>query len=284
MVACLIDPKGFNELKLCRTGPLLYNKNDWPIGESLRKYGEFSWGEIEIFRKMVKPEWLVIDAGANIGTHTVELSRLAGAVIAFEPQRISYQTLCANVALNHCENVHAFLAAVGREDGTIKVPIRNQRHLNNFGGVQLAGVTDGETVDLMRIDRFGFKRCDFIKADVEGMEEDLLIGAEQTIAKHRPILYLEADGAQARAAIQMAMDWRFECYWSLPPLYNPDNFAGNAENAFRINGADICSINALCIPAERNIEVRGLHRISNANEAPMALEFQRNPAQEEALV
>lgn len=278
----MIDPQGFNELKLCRSGPMLFNKNDWPIGESLRKYGEFSWAEVEIFRTIIKPDWLVIDAGANIGTHTVELSRLAEVVIAFEPQRIAYQTMCANVALNHCLNVHAFHAALGREDGTIKVPVRDQYHRNNFGGVPLAGVTDGETVDLMRLDRLGMKRCDFIKADVEGMEHDLLLGAENTIAKHRPMLYLEADGAQARVAIQMAMDWRYECYWSLPPLYNPDNFAGDAENVFVINGAAICSINALCIPAERKIEVRGLHRINSANEAPMALAF--HPAQEEALV
>ena len=37
-----LDPAGFNELRMCRSGPMLYNKNDAYIGSSLRKYGE--WG------------------------------------------------------------------------------------------------------------------------------------------------------------------------------------------------------------------------------------------------
>lgn len=268
----LVAQEGFNELKLCRTGPLLFNKNDWPIGDSLRRYGEYSWGEIEIFRKLVKSDWLVIDAGANIGTHTVELSRIAGCVIAFEPQRISFQTMCANLALNHCLNVFAFNAALGKEDGTIMVPVRDQNRSNNFGGVQLAGVTDGETVDLMRIDRLLLRRCDFIKADVEGMEAEVLEGAAETIAKHRPILYLEADGAQARTAMQMLMDWRYECYWSLEPLFNPENFAGNKENFFLLPEGNVHSINMLCLPAERLITVNGLKRIEDIDEPPAKLE------------
>lgn len=255
----LIDPNGFNELKMCRSGPMLYNKNDWPIGESLKRYGEFSWGEIEIFRLMVKPDWLVVDAGANIGTHTVEFSMLAGCVLAFEPQRIAFQTLCANVALNNCLNVHAFHAALGREDGLIKVPVRDQRQRNNFGGVQLAGVTEGETVDLMRLDRLTLSRCDFIKADVEGMEADFLAGAENTIAKHRPFLYLEADGAQAEEAKRMLHAWSYEYYASFVKLFNPENFAGNEENVFFVEGAgEIHSINMLCVPMERRQEVNGL--------------------------
>lgn len=268
----MIDPKGFNELKLCRSGPMLYNKNDWPIGESLRRYGEFSWGEVEVFRKLVRPDWLVIDAGANIGTHTVELSRMANVVLAFEPQRIAFQTLCANVALNHCLNVHAFQAALGREDGMIKVPQRDQNRLNNFGGVPLAGVTDGEAVDLMRIDRLGMRRCDFIKADVEGMEADLLVGAEQTIAKHRPILYLEADGAQARDAMKLLMDDDYELYWSLVALFNPENFEGDKYNVYSMADGDIHSINMLCIPAEKRIEIKGLKRIEELDEPPMKVE------------
>src|SRR5258708_18853798 len=98
-----LDPEGFNELQMCRSGPMLYNKYDIYMGGSLQKYGEFSVGEQEIFAQIVRPGTLLVEVGANIGAHTVELSRMAGRdgeVHAFEPQRIVFQALCANLALN----------------------------------------------------------------------------------------------------------------------------------------------------------------------------------------
>ena len=119
----IIDLNGFNELKLCRSGPMIYNKNDAFIGRALQKYGEFSWSEMEIFQQIVKPEMTVIDAGANIGTHTVEFSKMARFVMAFEPQRVCFQTLNANLALNNCVNVRTFQAAIGREHKMISVSL-----------------------------------------------------------------------------------------------------------------------------------------------------------------
>ncbi len=262
----MIDPKGFNELKLCRSGPMLYNKNDVPIGLSLQKYGEFSWSEIELFRQIVEPGMLVVEAGANIGTHTIELSRMAAFVVAFEPQRISFQTLCANLALNNRTNVQALHAALGGKNGRILVPVRDQNVANNFGGVPLAGVTEGESVELMMLDRIEFSACGFIKIDIEGMEAEMLAGAQQTIATHRPILYMEADGAQAAEALKMLFDWKYECYWDLPRLFNPENFRGDQENAFIVSGSEISSINVVCLPAERPSTVSHLSRVESPDE------------------
>src|SRR3974390_2242389 len=88
-----LDPSGFNELRLCRSGPMVYNKFDIYVGGSLKKYGEFSWFEQNLFQQTVQPGSIVVEVGANIGAHTIELSRLAGtdgAVFAFEPQRIVF--------------------------------------------------------------------------------------------------------------------------------------------------------------------------------------------------
>lgn len=262
----MIDPAGYNELKLCRSGPMLFNKNDWPIGESLRLYGEYSWLEVELFRKLIAPDSLAIDVGANIGTHTVEMSRMAKFVLAWEPQRIAYQTLCANLQLNHCLNVRTFYAALGAKRGSIIVPMRDQHHINNFGGVQLAGVTEGEDTELMALDQMQFTSVGFIKVDIEGMEAEFLQGAEKTISEHRPILYMEADGAQGKEALKMLMDWKYACYWSTFPLYSRSNFARNTENVFKADGKLICSSNILCFPIERDILVMGSTRIRSSDE------------------
>src|SRR4030095_11726468 len=102
------DPASFNELKLCKSGPMLFNKYDIYVGGSLQKYGEFSVGEQDLFQSVVHQGELVVEVGANIGAHTVELARMVGPegeVHAFEPQRIVFQTLCANLALNQLTNV-----------------------------------------------------------------------------------------------------------------------------------------------------------------------------------
>ena len=144
----ILPPDNFNALAICRHGPMLYNRNDQYVGASIRKYGEFSPGESWIFRTVLAPGAVVVEVGANIGAHTVELSRLVapgGVVHAFEPQRIVFQTMCANLALNGCVNVFAHQAAVGAVAGEILVPFLPPRRPNNFGGLSLQGATQGES-------------------------------------------------------------------------------------------------------------------------------------------
>ena len=117
----LVDPAGFNRLRMCRTGPIVYNRFDRYVGASLHRYGEFSHSEQALFEVLVGRGQVVVEVGANIGAHTVVLSRLVGAdgeVHAFEPQRIVFQALCANLALNQCTNVWARQMAVGSENAS----------------------------------------------------------------------------------------------------------------------------------------------------------------------
>jgi FkbM family methyltransferase len=260
---------GFNELAACRTGPMLFNRHDMYVGASLRKYGEFSRGESELFAKLIGAGAVVIEVGANIGAHTVELSRLVGpqgAVLAFEPQRLVFQTLCANLALNSCANVFAFQSAIGAAPGSIAVPLLDPNSTNNFGGLSLLGTQGGapdghggERVPLRTIDEFGLKSCHLIKLDLEGMEVEALRGAAGTIAATRPLLYVENDRRERAAElIGLLLSWNYRLYSHTPPLFLPDNYAGDGENLF----SNIVSINLLCIGAERNVTVQGLAEVT----------------------
>ncbi len=260
----LVDPHGFNELKRCRTGLMLYNKHDVFIGRSLQKYGEFSIFEVEAFRAVIRPEMTVIDAGANIGAHTLELSMMADFVVAFEPQRIAFQTLCANMALNNRTNVRAFHAALGAKNGTITVQVLDQTKPANFGGVVIEDATDGEAVELMTLDRFEFNNLGFVKADLEGMEFAMLQGAEKTIAKHRPILYVETNGLRSAETRQWLLDAKYDLYWHCPPMFNKDNFFGDAENIFENEcHSQIASTNMLCFPSETKAIVPALRAVKS---------------------
>ncbi len=261
--AIKLDPSGSNELQMCRSGPMIYNKYDVYIGGSLQRYGEYSVCEQEVFAQVVNPGALVVEVGANIGAHTVDLSRLAGRdgeVHAFEPQRIVFQTLCANLALNQCTNVHARQAAVGETAGTITVPAMDPAVRNNFGGVSLRGVTDGETVALVTLDSLDLPACHLLKVDVEGMEVEVLKGAEQLVQTHRPIMYLENDRAErSEDLLTLVERLDYKAYWHVARLFNPANYYGDPEDIF----PGVVSVNILCVPKETKMTVESLRPVTS---------------------
>ncbi|MCI6751426.1 MAG: FkbM family methyltransferase, partial [Selenomonas bovis] len=163
----------FNLVQDFRYGKLIYNQLDTYIGKSIKLYGEFSRGEAVLFDDLIHEGDTVVEAGANIGSHTVHFARLVGAggeVYAFEPQRLVYQLLCGNVAINSLANVYTYRCGIGSEPGTLHVPDLSPEQIHNWGGVSLLGQEQGEEVPLVTIDSYHFQACDFIKIDVEGME------------------------------------------------------------------------------------------------------------------
>ena len=129
-------------LKQCRHGPMLYNVNDVYLGRSLDLYGEYAEDGNRFFSSSLGPGSLAVDVGAHIGCHTVFMAKQVGpggAVFAFEAQRVIFQNLCANLALNGLSNVRVFNAAAGSEEGTITVPDIDYEAEGNFGGVSLGG-------------------------------------------------------------------------------------------------------------------------------------------------
>jgi FkbM family methyltransferase len=266
-LAIKLDPAGFNEIRMCRSGPIIYNKHDIYVGGSLRKYGEFSTGEQALFRQIVLVGSIVVEVGANIGAHTVELSRFVGVdgeVYAFEPQRIVFQTLCANLALNQCANVFAKQAALGAESGMILVPALDPAVRSNFGGVSLMNVSAGEPVDVLTLDELDLPACHVLKVDVEGMEVEVLRGAQRTLDHYRPIMYLENDrDERSQELLGLTMDLGYTVYWHMPRLYNPANFYGEAEDIF----PNIASINILCIPSEAKPDIPGLRRVTSPSDS-----------------
>ena len=253
-----------NELKSCRYGRMLFNRHDRYIGRSLQLYGEFSEGECDVFRRIVRGGDTVVEAGANVGAHTVPLAQLTqpgGRVIAFEPQRVVFQTLCANVSLNSLLNVHCLQQAIGSQAGSIIVPDLDYRSENNFGGLALGGYTSGEQVALVTIDSLELSACDFIKLDIEGMERDALLGATRTIERFKPVLYVENDRQDRSEALVGCLDaLGYAMYWHCPPLFNPGNFSGRSDNVF----GDIVSRNMVCFHRSRPHAFEGQRVIPSA--------------------
>jgi FkbM family methyltransferase len=225
----------------------MYLLNDAYIGRSLDVYGEYSEGEIDLFRQLLRPGDVAIDVGANIGALTVPLARLVqpgGAVLAFEPQQAIFDILCNNLRTNGLSNVQAFRRAVGSAVGKIRVPPLDYQRADNFGGVALGG-TSGDEVQLVTVDSLGLPRLRLLKVDVEGMEHGVITGARATIERLKPALYVENDRAEhSRALISLLFDVGYRLWWHITPLFNPQNFFGHPRDIF----GEVVSFNMIGFP------------------------------------
>lgn len=252
---------GRNRLVRGRHGLVLFNRHDLYIGKSLDQYGEFSEGEGDLFRQIVRPGQTVVEAGANVGAHTLGLARLAGPrgrVYAFEPQRLVFQTLCANLALNSVANVDARCEALGAAAGWTHVPTLDYDQSNNFGGLAVGTAEQGEKTRVSTIDELDLPRLDFLKIDVEGRELAVLEGARRSIERFHPVLYVENDRQdQSPNLIAWLQAAGYDLYWHLPPMFHPGNTWGVSENIF----PNIVSVNMLGVPKAANAQIQGLKRV-----------------------
>ncbi|MEB3276086.1 MAG: protein arginine N-methyltransferase [Cyanobacteriota bacterium] len=243
----------FNTICRGKYGLIIANRFDRYIGRSLIQSGTWCEHEIELLRQLLQEGDVVVEAGANYGAHTLALARIVGPggqVHAFEPQRPVYQALTGSIALNSLTNVHTYNQALGSSSGLIQVPRLCFETEDNFGGLRLVtnpeepsqpnGPSGHELVGLICIDSLGLQACHLIKADVEGMELDVLQGAEHTIERHRPLLYLENHNDEHRAPlIQHCQQLHYQLYWH-----------GTTADP-----------NMLCIPEERGMELSDLQPV-----------------------
>jgi len=238
-------------LKPCRYGWMLF---DGPhIGKCFELYGEYSESEVAAMRSFVRAGDIVLDVGANIGDLTLPLSQMVGTnglVYAIESHADVFNVLCANLALNQISNVRPINAFVKKsESATVGEPYVRKDW-------------DHKTV---RIDDLNLKNCRLIKIDVDGNELDVLHSGAETIAKFRPILYLENDvRSKSKELLTYMMGLDYALYWHIAPIFSPDNFFNNPVNHWEPNG--VVSLMVLGVPKEQNLKIEGLAQIQNADE------------------
>lgn len=238
----------FNACTPTRWGTMVYHRLDIYVGRSLDLYGEFSPDETDFLCALVGPGSVVLDGGANLGAMTLPLARRVGPfgrVIAVEPQRLTFQALCANVALNSLPNVTTLQVALGKAAGSLTIPPLDLTQAQNVGGFSVKGHASGESVRTIAIDDLRLPGLSLLKLDLEGMERDALAGARQTIQQAQPVLYVENDREEHRDALIAdirALGYRL--FWHAPPLYRRANFRREVEDVF----PGIVSMNMLCLP------------------------------------
>jgi len=152
-------------------------------------------------RKFFPPGGVFVDIGANIGNHTLFMATHGDArrVIPIEPNANAFRLLVAMLRINGIEDrvvldhLGIGLAAEAGEGFGID-------EVDGFLGLGQMVAGSGEiavkTGDAVLADE---PRIDMIKIDVEAMEMPVLAGLSETIARHRPTLFVEVDNLEISA-------------------------------------------------------------------------------------
>jgi FkbM family methyltransferase len=139
----------------------------------------------------------VIDVGANIGNHSIYFAGQCGCrVTAFESNPKAYELLRLNVEHNQLlSRIETHCTALGAHSGLGEIDTSKAAH--NLGAARVKPVPDG-TVRIERLDdALPLINPSLIKIDVEGMELEILHGAQRTIERARPVICIEASTSVA---------------------------------------------------------------------------------------
>lgn len=147
--------------------------------------------------KLLPDGCVVVDAGANVGLVTIPMAQTIlpknGVVYSFEPQRMMAYALCGAVALNDLENVFVHNGALGVSSGFTSITTPDYSTPQDFGMFELNQTSSkaADTIEMLSIDAMKLERLDFLKIDVEGMEVDVLKGAQKCLETWQPWCWVE---------------------------------------------------------------------------------------------
>lgn len=178
-----------------------------------RVAARINWAEAEVLglRAVVRPGDHVFDVGAAYGMYTFPLAHIVGptgSVHSFEPQSRQLRALKVIRRILRAHHVTVSRSAIGDDGGDhtmvlpyrFGVPIYGHTHVGEGTEHALtpqATHTKRWTTPMHTVDSWcavnGIADVSFIKADVEGFEPHVLLGAAETIERSRPSMLLEIE-------------------------------------------------------------------------------------------
>jgi len=163
--------------------------------------GAKDW-EKQTFLNTIKPEWIVIEIGANLGYFTNLFQALVGTngqLHAFEPVPSTFQQLQSILSKGR-NNCTLYNLGTAKEAGEVifHVPLKDHGQAT-MSPHDCKSWKDREIEEVacsvIKLDEFtpvsSLTKIDFIKIDVEGAELPSLQGAEHILRKHKPLLFVE---------------------------------------------------------------------------------------------
>ncbi|GAB3240397.1 hypothetical protein GCM10027346_34490 [Hymenobacter seoulensis] len=175
-------------------------------------WGRQKYPELFFLQQIIKPGFVCLDIGANLGYYSVALSRLAGPqgqVLAVEPIPDFQAIWKDNVQLSGVRNLTLLPYALGGSDTMVQMGTPERNGLLHHGMTKVAASNPHEhyarTYEVpMRVPDTLFAslpRLDFVKCDVEGFEHEVFRHMQATLRRFRPLIQTELNGLENRRAV-----------------------------------------------------------------------------------
>jgi len=189
----------------------LNNYIDWMV----YFFGAYEKQTLMLLRDLMKSHFrsgVFLDIGANIGVHSLFMSRYAASVHSFEPYELVRCSLENNIALNHIKNITVHPVGLGcsTEELQYFAPMGFNRGTGSF--VESHEKQNNQAFHKLRVEAadaylaaMGLHEVDVIKIDVEGFERYVLAGMRTTLENARPVIFMEYS-ASTRKSLESVAD------------------------------------------------------------------------------
>jgi FkbM family methyltransferase len=173
---------------------------DWNV----YMYGAYAMHELMLLRdladvlKTMTPKLSFYDVGANVGHHTLFMSKHATTVTSFEPYEVVRAKANQKLSKNSVSNVTMFPYALGAEDQELEYAAPSGSNVGS--GSFRASDEEGLKIPMkvFRGDTFfeehNLPKIDILKMDVEGFESAVLQGLHDRLRSDRPVILTEISG------------------------------------------------------------------------------------------
>lgn len=195
-------PEGTAPLRVSVNGERLWAPTPWDA--SLLTTHERS--VLRELRALIRPGATVYDAGANLGTFSVQFVQWIGAegwLYAIEPNPVCVYFLRANLEATRRGNFTILPLALASRSGDCGFTLNYGSSLIGLGSDSATSGKPGHKIHVQAraldglIATLHLRQPDFIKLDVEGAEAGAVAGMMQTIERRRPGLMIEMHGRDA---------------------------------------------------------------------------------------
>lgn len=187
-------------------------------------YGAYEKNELLLLKGLLSEieNPVFIDIGANIGHHSLYMSRYCNKVHSFEPYQVVRKKLEDKISHNHIHNIVVHPIALGDSDTELEFFAPQGSNTGTGSFISSHEQENNDSIGRMRVvhadhylEALNLEKVDMIKIDVEGFEKSVLTGLKSTIQKFSPVLFVEYS-EDTKSSFTDFADFKS----LLPPHYN----------------------------------------------------------------
>jgi len=199
------------------------------VSDDIRRNKDFFEASIlDYIRDNYSNQKTIVDAGANIGNHTLYFANFLkfDSIHCFEPIEQNYKILESNA---RDPKIKLYKQALSSEKKTLMMQLGGR----NMGSSMISDKGD-IAVEAITLDSLNLEDVTLMKIDVEKHEPELLEGAKKTIARCHPLILIEDDTGEYG---KLLPGYQREMYWSKNRTYL---YKWNPEyQTFKVRGIEL---------------------------------------------